>query len=153
MDEFIAWLWTASHWHWWAVAVALIALEVVAPTTYFLWPAAAAALTGFVVWALPELDWRLQVLMFALLSLVAVFAWYRWQKNRPANEQANDLNVRTNRYLGRRVTLDDALVDGRGRLRLDDSWWQVASEDNRTIEAGTTVEIVSHDGTTLIIRA
>ena len=110
-------------------------------------------MTGTIVWAFPALDWRVQILLFAILSLIAVFAWYRWQKKQgPKAKPDSDLNVRANRYLGRRVTLDDALVNGRGRVRIDDSWWQVASEDDAAIDAGATVEIVSHDGTTLIVR-
>jgi len=152
MDEVISWLWAVSHWHWWAIGIALIALEVLAPTTYFLWPAAAAAVTGVIVWFIPDLDWRLQILAFAILSLVAVFAWSRWQKKQQPASANPDLNARADRYIGRRLTLDADLVNGRGRVRVDDGWWQVASEDGDAIAAGTTVEVISHDGVTLIVR-
>lgn len=153
MAEIVTWIWSASHWHWWAVAVALIALEVTVPTTYFLWPAAAAVVTGALVWIYPDLDWQLQILIFALLSVLTVYGWHRWQKKQPPKSDAAELNVRANRYLGMRLTLDEPLVNGRGRARVDDSWWQVASIDGGAIDAGKTVEVVSHDGTTLIVKA
>ena len=152
MDEIITWIWSVSYWHWWAIAVALIALEVLAPTTYFLWPGAAAAATGLIVWIFPGLDWRIQILVFAVLSVVSVFAWNRWWKKQRPKDEAPTLNVRTERYVGRRITLGDALENGRGRAQIDDSWWQLASEDGEAIEAGATVEVVSSDSTTLIVR-
>ena len=152
MDAFITWIWDVSYWHWWAIAVFLVAIEVLAPTTYFLWPAAAAAVTGVLVLILQDLDWRLQIFVFAALSLVAVFAWHRWQKKQPPRTDKAELNARADRYLGRRLTLEEDLVNGRGRARVDDSWWQVATEDGDPITAGSTVEVISHDGVTLIVR-
>ncbi len=153
MDEFIAWFWMVSYWHWLALAVGLIALEVLAPTTYFLWPGVAAGVTGAIVWVAPNTDWRLQILLFAVLSLIVVLSWNRWQKKHMPVDETPDLNSRANRYLGRRITLEAALVNGRGRARIDDGWWQVVAEDGASIDAGITVEVVDHDGATLLVRA
>ena len=56
------------------------------------------------------------------------------------------------RNKGRKLTLDEALSNGRGRVQMDDTYWLVASEDGSEIAAGTTVEIVSADGATLLIK-
>ena len=153
MDEIITWIWAASPWHWWAVAVVLIALEVIAPTTYFLWPAGAAAVTGLLLWAIPSLDWRVQILIFAILSLLTVLAWHRWQKTHKSRDAAPNLNLRASRYVGLKVTLADALKDGRGRAHIDDSWWQVRTIDGSSIDAGVTVEVIGHHGTILTVQA
>ena len=28
MDEFVSWLWEIEFWHWWALAILLVAIEV-----------------------------------------------------------------------------------------------------------------------------
>ncbi len=154
MDEFVAWLWEIEFWHWWALAVFLIAIEVFAPSTLLVWPAVSAAIVGGVLLIDPQLDWRYQVLIFAVLALVTTVVWFRyWLRRHPTETDHPTLNVRGKSYVGRRAHLDEATQDGRGRLRIDDSRWSFATEDGGDIDAGTAVEIVGHDGNLLTVRA
>ena len=47
------------------------------------------------------------------------------------------------------ATLQEPIVEGRGRIRLDDTWWPVNGED---LPAGTRVRIASARGRTLTIE-
>ena len=69
MGEFLS---RAEFWHWWVLAVILLALEVAAPGTFFLWLAIAAGAVGLIVLIFPELLWQLQVLLFAVGGVAAV---------------------------------------------------------------------------------
>ena len=152
MDEFAAWLWDVSFWHWWGLAIILIAIEVFAASTFLLWPAFAAVAVGIVVAFVPDLDWRLQLFGFALLAAIAtVSGRMLWQRYRGETGEPN-LNRRGSQFIGRRITLSEALPNGSGRVRIDDSSWPVRSEDGRPVESGQTVEIVAVDGIELRVK-
>jgi membrane protein implicated in regulation of membrane protease activity len=48
---------------------------------YLLWSGVAAVITGLLVWLLP-LDWAWQGALFAVLTLVAAWLWWRWLSTR-----------------------------------------------------------------------
>jgi hypothetical protein len=153
MDEFVAWLWEIEFWHWWALAVFLVAIEVFVPSTLLVWPAASAAIVGIVLLVEPGFDWRYQLLTFAVLALVTTAIWFRYWTRRPPDESDHPtLNVRGKSLVGRRAHLAEGSADGRGRLQLDDTWWSYATEDGKDLPAGTTIEIVGHDGNLLTVR-
>ena len=52
--------------------------------------------------------------------------------------------------LGRRFTLETALVNGHGHVRVGDSSWPVIADDD--LPAGSKVEVVAIEGITLHIR-
>ncbi len=153
MDEFIAWLWQVSYWHWWALGIFLLAIEVFVPSTFLIWPGMSAGVVGVIVAFVPDLDWRMQVLTFAVLAMASTVAWLTWLRRHPTQTDDPTLNVRAQRYVGRRVTLAETLVNGRGRIKLDDTWWLVESDDSGSIEEGVTIEITGADSTTLKIQA
>ena len=59
------------------------------------------------------------------------------------------LNRRGESYIGRIFTLDGAIVDGRGRLKIDDTVWLVAGPD---LPAGTHVRVAGADNTLLLVE-
>ncbi len=153
MDVLVGWFWALEYWHWWALGLGLLALEVFIASTILIWPAVGCFVIGGILAVAPDLDWRLQVLALALVSVAAAFGWeYGFARRRTAAADRPDLNVRTARYLGRRTVLDVSLRDGSGRIRLDDSMWQVRSESGDAIAAGTAIEVVGADGATLLVR-
>ena len=152
MDEFIAWLWDVTYWHWWALAVLLVAFEVLVPSTFLLWPGLSAVAVGGILLVFPDLDWRLQALAFAVLAVATSVGWQIWLRKHPTETDQPLLNVRGASYVGRRVRLDQDLTDGRGRIHLDDSSWSAISEDGNTIPAGETVEVTGHESATLKVR-
>jgi membrane protein implicated in regulation of membrane protease activity len=59
------------------------------------------------------------------------------------------LNRRAEYHVGRLFTLDDAIVDGRGRLKIDDTVWLIAGPD---LPAGTHVRVTGVDNTLLCVE-
>ena len=147
MGEFLG---NAEFWHWWVLAVILLALEVAAPGTFFLWLAIAAGAVGLVVLALPDLPWQLQVLLFALGGVAAVLAWRAYAARRPQQSDDPTLNRRGSQYVGQVFHLSEAITDGRGRMRVGDTTWQVAGPD---LPAGARVRVVGVEGTVLQVSA
>ncbi|NKB49114.1 MAG: NfeD family protein [Alphaproteobacteria bacterium] len=152
MEEIIAWLWMLDFWHWWAIGIALIALETFVVSTFLLWPGISALIMGFVVLAVPDMDWRIQVILFAILAVITSIGWQRWLSNNPTKSDHPNLNVRGASFIGRRVTLAEPLANGRGRMEIGDGWWTVSSQSGDDIDAGVDVEVVDSDGGTLTIK-
>ncbi len=135
-----------GHWHWWVLGVVLLGAEMLAPGVFLLWMGIAAGATGVVVLVAPEMDWRYQFLLFAVLAVASVIAARFYLKRRPIETDRPELNRRGQQYVGRTFTLAEALENGRGRLHVDDTMWRIIGPD---IPAGRQVEVVGVDGVLL----
>ncbi len=135
-----------DHWHWWIMAVVLIILELLSPAFFFLWLGIAAGIVGGMVLLFPSMGWKGQWLWFASLSIISLAVWHRMLKKRPTVSDRPTLNRRSSQYIGRTFTLSEPIVDGMGRIRVDDSSWRVSGED---APLGTKVRVIGVDGTEL----
>jgi hypothetical protein len=138
-----------EFWHWLVAGLVFVSIEPFVPGTFFLWMGISAGIVGLLVWALPALGFEAQVLAFALLSIAAILVSRRYLKRHPIASDEPLLNRRAEQYVGRVLVLQDPIVNGRGRLRVDDTVWRVEGED---CSAGTAVEVTGVDGTLLRVR-
>ncbi|WP_220711150.1 NfeD family protein [Enterobacter cancerogenus] len=140
------------HAFWLSLGGLLLAAEMLGGNGYLLWSGVAAVITGLVVWLLP-VGWEGQGVLFAVLTLVAAWLWWRWLNKRVSEQKPADahLNQRGQQIVGRRFTLDTTLVNGRGHMRVGDSSWPVVADED--LAAGTQVEVMAVEGITLRVRA
>jgi membrane protein implicated in regulation of membrane protease activity len=141
--------WQVIYWYWWILAVVLLIIEALAPGFFFLWMAAAAVVVGLVLVMIPDVAWQYQLLIFAVLSVSSIVLFKRYQRSHPSYSDQPALSRRGEHYLGRIFTLDDPVVDGIGKLRVDDTIWRISGRDS---PAGAKVEIIGVDGVTLRVR-
>lgn len=142
--------WMESDWFWWGLALALFALEAVLPGTFMLWLGFAALGTGLVHVLLPGIGLGGLWIVFAVLSLVAV--WVGWVLRRRRAPRASDqplLNRRGAQLVGRVFPLDTPIHNGRGRLKIDDAYWTAEGPE---LPAGTRVRIEAVDALILHVR-
>jgi membrane protein implicated in regulation of membrane protease activity len=137
-----------DFWHWWVLAAALLTLEVILPTFFFIWLGAAAFVTGIVLWLMPSLSWEAQLVIFSALSVASVIASRIYYDKKPIQTDEPLLNRRSERYVGRVITLKAPIVDGTGKIQVDDSTWKVVGED---CPAGTKVRVTSADNVLLYV--
>ncbi len=152
MIDFLA---SMPFWYWWVLAIALLMIEIATGTTYFLWPAAAAAVVGLAdLWPLGG-NWRAQLVLFAVLTVVlTVFATPRVRPLLQKGQRDHlTLNDRGAQKVGRRAIVDEAFISGAGRVRLGDTVWAAESEDAASIAKGAEVEIVRVDGARLFVKS
>ncbi len=133
-----------TYWHWWIVGMLLIVLEVFAPSAFFLWMGISAAVVGFVVLIAPDMGWEYQFMIFAVFSIVSIALWKRYAKTSTESSDHPTLNRRGEQYVGRTFTLDEPIVNGMGKIRVDDSTWKISGDD---CEVGAKVKVVGIDGT------
>lgn len=138
-----------DYWHWFVLAVVLVILEVFSPGVFFIWMGLAAAIVGLALLAFPELGWQYQLLIFALFSVSDILAARFILKRHPIKTDQPHLNRRGEQYTDRIFTLEEPIVNGAGKIRVDDSTWKIHGND---CEAGTKVRVVGVDGVVLRVR-
>lgn len=138
-----------GHWHWWILGVTLLILEVFAPGAFFLWLGIAAGVVGLVVYLVPGLGWEYQLLLFSILSVISILVWRRFFRLRAEDTDQPTLNRRGEQYIGRVFTLDTPLVNGMGKIRIDDTTWKIEGPD---AEPGTRIRVTGVDGTILKVE-
>lgn len=148
----IALLFEHAYIFWLSLGGLLLAAEMLGGNGYLLWSGVAAVVTGLLVWVVP-FGWELQGVIFAVLTLIAAWLWWLWLSRRVREQKPADasLNQRGQQLVGRRFILDNALVNGRGHMRVGDSSWPVSAESD--LPAGSKVEVIAVEGITLRIKA
>lgn len=136
-------------WHWWALGVVLLIVELLAPGMFFIWMAESAFVVGAVLWIFPALGWEYQSILFSVLSIVSIAGFRRYLKGHPIATDRPLLNRRAAQYVGRVFTLEEPIVNGRGKIRVDDSIWRVQGEDS---ESGAKVRVTEAEGVILKVE-
>ena len=134
---------------WACVSLLLMAAEMAVPGAFMLWLgfAAAGVFLLLLVFALTAV-W--QAVAFALLSLVSVTLYWRiFRRSAPKSDQPL-LNRRAEQLVGQVYSLNTAIVDGRGRLKIGDAFWSVEGPD---LPLGTSVRVVAVHGMSLRVQA
>ncbi|WP_275785046.1 NfeD family protein [Pararhizobium gei] len=119
-------------WSWWVLGLVLLAAEVVAPGVFLVWIGIAAIVTGAVsllLWDAAFWVWQAQIVVFAILSVLAVLAGRRILAQGGDTSDEPLLNQRGARLIGRTAVLEEPIAEGRGRIRLDDTTWSVSGPD------------------------
>ncbi|HEX5693872.1 MAG TPA: NfeD family protein [Arenimonas sp.] len=133
---------------WAGLALLLIAAEALLPGVFLLWLgfAAAAMFLLLLVFDLP-LVW--QALAFVVLGFVSIGFYIRFFRGR---EQASDhpnLNRRGEQMVGQVFHLDQAIVDGRGRVKIGDAFWPVEGPE---LPVGARVRVLSANNMALQVQ-
>jgi len=145
----MGWMQHIEFWHWWILAGLLLILELTAPAFFFLWLGIAAVATGLIMLVFPGLSLQTQLVMFSVLAVIAVITWRRYRESHPVETDQPNLNRRGSQYVGREFTLATPIVNGVGKVTVDDSTWRVRGAD---LPVGATVKVVGVDGVVFLVE-
>jgi len=137
-----------NAWTWAIGALLLAALEILLPGTFMIWLAAAALATAGLT-ALFSFGAPVQAGVFAVLSVISVIAGRRYFSRHPIVSDDAGLNRRADRLIGETVVVVEAIVNGHGKVQVDDSPWMARGSD---MPAGARVRIVRAEGTVLHVE-
>tara|TARA_R110000772_G_scaffold58320_5_gene131994 strand:+ start:57 stop:524 length:468 start_codon:yes stop_codon:yes gene_type:complete len=149
IDPIITWLASLDFWSWWILGLALVILEVFAPSTFFLWLGIAAGIVGIVAWIFPGMAWEYEWILFAVIAIASIVLSRLFLKKHPGVEDNTKLNQRGAQYIGRQFTLTEAIRNGRGKIHVDDTQWTVEGPDTDLYQV---VRVTGVDGTLLIVE-
>jgi inner membrane protein len=141
----MAWLYALDYHHWILLGLVLLVLEVFVGGSLLMWNGISAIVVGLLVLLLPMFGiypgWEMQLVMFAIGGMVALYAWRRYVRN-PVALDAPGLNRRGVSHLGQVVTLTEPLQSGQGVVHIDDTRWQITGPD---LPAGARVRLAALD--------
>ena len=143
------WLETLDpNWGWLALGLVLAIAEMAIPGVFLIWLAGAALTTGLISWVVP-IGVPLQIMLFAVLAIVSVFAGKRYLRDNPIAAADPMMNDRGARLVGESVVVTHVIEGGTGRVKLGDSEWLVRGPD---AEPGTRMRVTGHDGAVLLVE-
>ena len=106
-------------WNWFILAVLLFVLEFMLPGVHFLWFGLAAVIVGILALA-TGMSWQFQVIAFGIIAVLTVFWVRRYVRSDAAKSDLPDLNERGQQYIGRSLVVEQAIQNGRGKVRVGD---------------------------------
>ncbi|WP_172564661.1 NfeD family protein [Vibrio navarrensis] len=139
-----------NHWHWLALGLALLAVELLGTAGYFLWFGISALAVGLLL-SLMSFAWPVQWSAFAAFSLATTWIWWRRQlKHDKQSDASRDLNQKQKQLVGQELILEEDIQVGMNRIRIADTTWSAKSDS--AILAGSKVKIARVDGIILTIE-
>jgi membrane protein implicated in regulation of membrane protease activity len=130
MSALLALAQNVQWWHWWVAAAVLAVAETLVPGAIAIWFGASAVVVGALVLVVP-VPWQLQLLIFAVLGVVACFAYRRLRTPQDLTSDQPSLNKRAAQYVGESFTLIEPLSGGNGKVQVGDTTWLVRGPDAR----------------------
>ena len=139
-------------WIYWVIAaLALFIVELL--TTGFAVICLAIGALGGAAAALIGWDIEIQVLAFAILSLIALIG-VRPVLKRTLFRKGEKVATNVDAIIGKRgtVCIDIKSDDDNGRVVIDGLDWRAKSVDNKPLPTGTKVEVVERDSVILTVK-
>lgn len=143
-------MFTPIFWYWWALGAAFLVLEMLLPGVVFLFLAIGTLAAGLFLLVVPGLSIELQLLTFAVVSVVAAVGLRKTLRRlQSIDSKPNSLNARGDALIGRTIVLDSPILNGRGRVTLGDGSWSVTGPD---MVKGARVRVKAVNGTELAVE-
>ena len=118
-----------QFWHWFILAAIFAGIEMLTPGFFFIWLGGAALIIGLITLVFSGMSWEVQLILFAALSAISVLAWYKFGRRIAIATDDAHLNRRGDSLVGRTGQLTEPIVNGRGRVKIDDSVWSAEGDD------------------------
>ena len=134
---------------WWAIALALLAIETIIPGASILCFGISAFVVGIVVYFVPNLPLLGQVAVFGVFSIASVAVYWKWFRTHEVPSDQPLLNRKADQIIGREFVLDAPITLGRGKLKIGDALWAIEGPD---LAAGTRIRVCRTDGLNLQVE-
>lgn len=141
-------VWSWDGWHWIVVGAVLSVLGLILAQGIVGWLGVAAVFVGLLS-LLFRLELHEQIAVYAVLALVLAYVARRIFVLREIRGDPLRLNDRSRRLRGHVYPLSEPIINGVGRIRVDEVTWGVTGRDQ---PAGTLVQVTGHDGTLLTVK-
>jgi membrane protein implicated in regulation of membrane protease activity len=138
-----------TGWHWLALGIGLLLLEVLGVNGVFI-GAACGAIALALVLAIVELTWQVQLVVFGIFAVIGTGIFWRFFRVKPVDNATSKLNNRRAQLVGMRASLLQGVQGGRGKVQIQDALWTVSCQED--LPAGTLVEVVGYDNDTLQVK-
>ena len=148
MQPIVDFLVSLGAWNWFVLALVLFLLEVAIPGVFFLWFGLAASVIAVLALSI-DIPWQFQLIAFAAISVASVVIGRQTSLIGKGETDKLHLNVRGAQYVGRIVSVETPIENGRGRVRVGDTVWWAEGPD---VAAGRRVKVTGVNGTALVVE-
>jgi hypothetical protein len=136
-----------GRWIWFIIGAVLAIVELFAPGVLAIWLAIAATLVGGLLLVV-DMPVAAQIALFAVLSVILVWASRQFLTRHPIESDHPTLNQRGVSYIGRVFIVEQDIRNGSGKIRVGDSLWLAEGDD---AEAGERVKVTGVNGSALVV--
>lgn len=142
-----------AYWHWLVLGIALIVVEIFAPSFTIFWFGLGALVVGILLWIFPAMAVGGQLLIWVAASSAFAILWFKYFK--PKMVDKTSAGIAREAAIGESGQVIKAPVqDGRGVVRfttpiLGDDEWEFISEQE--VALGDRVFLKEFSGNTLIV--
>jgi len=139
-------------WNWMVLGFVLLILEILVPGVFLLWIGIAAILVGALTLQLAHAAfwvWQAQVVLFLILSVISAYVGRQVMARTGGESDQPLLNRRAEQLIGRTATLAEPIAEGRGRIRLGDTFWLVTGPD---LPVGARVRVTAVQDMELVVE-
>lgn len=144
------WLTEISAWHWASLGIILLIMEILGTAGFLIGSAIAAFLMAAVISIAPDLNWKWQLAIFSSTAITFSIIYLKRFANFNEDSDQPNLNNRAAQHIGKRYTLNEAIVNGHGRIQVGDTFWKVSCDEE--LQSSTSIEVTGIDGMTLIVK-
>lgn len=135
-------------WVWLILAVIFFVLDLIFAKGYLLAAAGAAVVALIISLIYNKADWYVHDTLFIIIlfMFIAGVACYKRWAGRHDNLSHHQ---RHHRYIGKKLCLDSAIVNGRGTIRFHGITWMIHGED---MPVGMMVKVIAVEGIILKVE-
>lgn len=126
-------------WVWFALAILLLVVELATVQFVSIWFSASALVTGIVVTIFNDMPIVWQIVLFVVLSVVALFATRPLVKKLTSGSKSSKTNLELNIDKPAVVTEKIDNIKETGAIKINGLVWTARSIDNSVIDVGEIV--------------
>lgn len=135
------------YWYWFIIAGALLVIEMLSLTTFFLFFAIGAGLIGCVLAFAPDMALNMQLGLAGIFAILAMLAGYYTFKSKASREHADNVNNRMAQHIGTETLLLQDAENGVSKAKIGDTHWRVLIDEGKKSEL---VKIIDFRSTSFI---
>ncbi|MBQ3834707.1 MAG: NfeD family protein [Elusimicrobia bacterium] len=137
-------------WYIWLfLFLIFLGVEMITPGVFFFLCFSVGAVFAMAT-SLLGFSYQTSIIVFCIVSAISIF-FIRPLLKKYMESRKIDTNV--DALIGTKTQLLESISAGQiGKVKVEGEIWSAVSDNGEDISAGTTVEIVSVDGTKLIVR-
>jgi membrane protein implicated in regulation of membrane protease activity len=153
MESIVDFFTPLEAWHWLAMGLILIGIEMAIGTFDLLFIGIAALLTALLKLVIPGMGWEAQMAIFAAAAVTLVILGRTVFANiRRVDNKRPMLNDRMARMIGSRGMVVGDFAAGTGRVKIGDTEWLAHGLGGADLKDGTTVLVDSVDTTSVTVK-
>lgn len=153
MENIIDFFTPLEAWHWLAIGLILIGIEMAVGTFDLLFIGIAAMFTSLLKLIIPGMGWEAQMAIFAAAAVIMVVLGRTVFANiRRVDNKRPMLNKRMESMIGSHGMVVGDFSAGSGRVKIGDTEWLARGEGGLDISDGTKVRVESVDATSVTVK-